>query len=189
MLEDDNGQATDSESEDESPVMDLLAALNIDDGAESGSINLDGDQAASKASANAFSRSNPVFKDDTRSSKCIEVLKIVNQILENTSDKIVIVSQWTSMLNIISKYLREDSIKYIELTGKTPINLRNAIVQSFNGKGRERVSIAQFSFQFSLSFYISICIHVSCIPSDYVAIAGCWRCWLEFDRSQPSHYG
>lgn len=50
-------------------------------------------------------------------------------------------SQWTSVLDLIARYLREDHIPYVELNGRTVIKLRNDIVLQFNkGETRQRVS-------------------------------------------------
>lgn len=63
----------------------------------------------------------------------------MNRILNNTNDKVVVVSQWTSVLDILKNFLRH--IKTIELNGKTPIKNRNDIVVNFNNPNKsERVS-------------------------------------------------
>lgn len=87
---------------------------------------------------------------------------MVKDILENTEDKVVIVSQWTAMLNIIARFLREDGIRYTELTGQTQIKLRNGIVDSFNSSGRERVSIFSGSRLNGLNFEVRVLIIVHC---------------------------
>lgn len=57
---------------------------------------------------------------------------MVARILKETKDKVVIVSQWTSVLNIVADQLRRKGIHFVELNGKTPIKTRNDIVVSFN---------------------------------------------------------
>lgn len=65
----------------------------------------------------------------------------MKRILRETRDKIVIVSQWTSFLNVVSDFLHRERVHYVELTGKTAIKNRNDIVVSFNNPDTpERVS-------------------------------------------------
>lgn len=68
-------------------------------------------------------------------------MSIIGKVLHTTSDKIIIVSRWIFMLSIIGKYLREDYIKYAELTGIISIKKRDSIVYKFNHINEERVSI------------------------------------------------
>lgn len=73
--------------------------------------------------------------------QCKRVIEIVKRILRETNDKVVIVSQWTSFLNIMADFLNRERVHYVELTGKTPIKDRNNIVVSFNSPDSpERVS-------------------------------------------------
>lgn len=79
---------------------------------------------------------------------------MVQRILKDTDDKMVIVSQWTSVLNIVADHLQRESIDFVELTGKTPIKLRNDIVVNFNQSrtSRERVRLAKRN-QHTISIY------------------------------------
>lgn len=79
--------------------------------------------------------------------QCNEILKIVREVLDTTDDKIIIVSQWTSMLEIIATFFYEERIGFCELTGKTKINDRNDIVESFNTKSHTRVRGISTNFQ------------------------------------------
>lgn len=74
--------------------------------------------------------------------QCKRVIELVNKILNNSDDKIVIVSQWTSVLDIVAAFLHREKVHYVELNGKTPIKSRNDIVVSFNKPNTsERVNI------------------------------------------------
>lgn len=64
--------------------------------------------------------------------QCQKILEIVKHILDTTSDKVVVVSQWTSFLNITGSYLSKENVRFTEFTGKTHIKLRNEIAISFN---------------------------------------------------------
>lgn len=52
--------------------------------------------------------------------------------MRETDDKIILVSQWTSLLNIVKPFLGKANIKFVELSGKTAIDQRNDIVVNFN---------------------------------------------------------
>lgn len=72
--------------------------------------------------------------------QCRKTLELVKEILGETDDKVVVVSQWTSVLDIIARHLQRERIYFVELNGKTPIKIRNDIVVSFNKpNSRERV--------------------------------------------------
>merc|ERR1712141_96994 len=47
-------------------------------------------------------------------------------------EKTVIVSQWTSMLNIMKKHIQELGFKVAEINGSIPVKERSAIVNDFN---------------------------------------------------------
>ncbi|XP_012264662.2 transcription termination factor 2 isoform X2 [Athalia rosae] len=84
---------------------------------------------------NLLTSENPVFEETRQSSKTRAILSTIREILPK-GDKIVIVSQWTSMLNVIKVQL--DSIEgatYDTLSGKVPVKNRQQIVESFNKPG------------------------------------------------------
>lgn len=62
------------------------------------------------------------------------MLKIIQQILSDRDEKIIVVSQWTSALDIVGVYLRKIGIPFIELNGKTPIKSQFSIVQRLNSE-------------------------------------------------------
>lgn len=64
--------------------------------------------------------------------QCRKVLEIIRQIQSEGDDKIVVVSQWTSVLNILANFLNRNKFNFVELNGKTAIKLRNDIVVNFN---------------------------------------------------------
>lgn len=65
----------------------------------------------------------------------------MQKIIRETDDKIVVVSQWTSVLNIVRKFLQDAHVHCVELNGKTPIKFRNDIVVNFNNPNTpEKVS-------------------------------------------------
>merc|ERR1719323_1374593 len=80
---------------------------------------------------------NPVFKEKRASSKIIIVMEklamLKNKQKESGNiEKAVIVSQWTSMLNIMKKHLVEIGFKVAEINGSIPVKERGGIVNDFN---------------------------------------------------------
>jgi len=59
-------------------------------------------------------------------------------------DNIVIVSQFTSMLDLVHKHLKEKHVKCLSLTGSVPVKERMALVDQFNGSTRSMVSAFNF---------------------------------------------
>lgn len=49
-----------------------------------------------------------------------------------TADKAIIVSQWTSLLQLIGKHLKAEGIKFNELNGSIPVHKRMCLVDDFN---------------------------------------------------------
>ncbi|XP_053995796.1 transcription termination factor 2-like [Hylaeus anthracinus] len=90
-----------------------------------------------RVTTNLLTSKNPVFKAERISSKMKVVLRKVEEILER-NDKLIIVSQWTSMLNIVGSYL--PSIKgatFSMFTGQVAIKDRQGVMDSFNSPNRD----------------------------------------------------
>lgn len=74
---------------------------------------------------NLLTKENPVFDDDRRGSKMRAILRKVDEIVSR-GEKVVIVSQWTSFLNVISRFLGyNDKVDWRRFTGEVPIGLRH----------------------------------------------------------------
>ncbi|KAJ1529659.1 hypothetical protein ONE63_006419 [Megalurothrips usitatus] len=78
---------------------------------------------------------HPVLSFERPSAKIRAVLDLVQEKFLDTEDKAIIVSQWTSMLNIIAKFLVDMKVKFAMLTGEVPVDKRQEIVNSFNQSG------------------------------------------------------
>lgn len=68
--------------------------------------------------------SNPVYNQSRESSKILTVVKELRRLKDlckdsGTMDKAVIVSQWTSMLDIVKKHVDKMGMKSVEINGKT----------------------------------------------------------------------
>lgn len=74
--------------------------------------------------------------------KC--VLDLLNETIVNTNDKAVVVSQFTTVLNMFGAVLHGEGIKYCKLTGSVLVKDRNDIVVEFN-KPSSRVKVSVFN--------------------------------------------
>ncbi|EAT42091.1 AAEL006331-PA [Aedes aegypti] len=153
MLEDDDGNFDMSTVEEENAQeLDLLAQLNklklTDNSADAAvdgpeaqveldiSGNTSQDTAAiTKASSKVMLRSNPVFDLTRMSSKIARLLELLDEKILCGDDKAVIVSQWSSVLDIVAHHLSSKRVKYVSLTGKVAVKFRNDIVTEFNKQG------------------------------------------------------
>ncbi|XP_055533657.1 transcription termination factor 2 [Wyeomyia smithii] len=154
MLEDDEGNFDVSSEEEASSELDLLAQLNklkLTDTSGSAAVNssteegqkelnisdqLPGNtEAISKASSKVMLRSNPVFDLVRLSSKIAKVLDLLEEKVLSGSDKAIVVSQWSSVLDIVAHHLSEKGVRFVSLTGKVPVKFRNDIVLEFNKQG------------------------------------------------------
>ena len=75
---------------------------------------------------------NPVFSEKRASSKIETVIEALEELREKKNetgvlDKTVIVSQWTSMLNIIRNHVKKIGFKVAEINGQVPVKLRGGI--------------------------------------------------------------
>lgn len=70
------------------------------------------------------------------------ILKLLKEKLLPTKEKIIIVSQWTNLLRLLSIHLKNENISFDELNGKVDVMKRTSIVQNFNdATSRTKVSV------------------------------------------------
>ncbi|CEF63228.1 Transcription termination factor 2 [Strongyloides ratti] len=73
-----------------------------------------------------------VFEDSFISSKLLVLLERIDKILEETDDKIIVVSQWTSMLRLIHPHLKKRQIDFVEITGEVDSKVRQLAQNDIN---------------------------------------------------------
>ncbi|XP_017844681.1 transcription termination factor 2 [Drosophila busckii] len=78
--------------------------------------------------------SNPIFELTRRSAKLQQVYATLHQLLEETNDKIIVVSQWISFLHIIKTHLETIGQEVLEFNGTMNADERNVTLQEFNDK-------------------------------------------------------
>ncbi|XP_023179025.2 transcription termination factor 2 [Drosophila hydei] len=148
MLEEEGTGKMDDESDSYTPEIDLLAQLNkmtINDSASSTGSRHSGQDGRSgddlriaKASQNVLKRSNPVFNLKRPSTKLLKVLEILKTNVLQKNDKAIVVSQWTSVLDILRELLEKEGLKALSLNGSIPVKNRQDIVNEFNDPGNSK---------------------------------------------------
>ncbi|XP_034249366.1 transcription termination factor 2 [Thrips palmi] len=104
--------------------------LNIDESAVESEEN---DDPLNKSGI--FSADSPVLSFDRPSAKIRAILDLLEEKLLDSDDKAIIVSQWSSVLNIIAKFLKQMQFKFETLSGEVPVHKRQDIVNDINRKG------------------------------------------------------
>merc|ERR1719266_858585 len=84
---------------------------------------------------------NPVFDLHKESTKIKIIVEEISRLVKKKEDegvmeKVIVVSQWTSMLDVIKEHLSKLHIKFTEISGKIPVKARGEIVDNFNQKDR-----------------------------------------------------
>jgi transcription termination factor 2 len=86
------------------------------------------------------------LKKNHVSSKLKVLLDKVEDIIENEKDdKIIIVSQWTSLSSIIAQHLKSMNIEYCEICKTLGLTKRNKIVEEFNKPSSQNVRVMLLS--------------------------------------------
>ncbi|KAJ1033828.1 hypothetical protein NDA16_000038 [Ustilago loliicola] len=88
---------------------------------------------------------NFVRNDARYSGKLICVMNLLETVRAQTDDKVVLVSSFTSTLDIVEAMMRKKRYSYLRLDGKTPQDERMSMVNQFNRDGVDK------SFVFLLS--------------------------------------
>lgn len=133
MLDDDNGDSDEQSSMPEVDLLEQLNKMNLQEDATN-AVDVGHDEAISRASSKLLLRSNPVFSDHRASSKFRAALQQIKTTILPSDEKVVVVSQWTSVLNLFREHLVTEGIKHVALTGQVPVKFRNDIVIDFNSK-------------------------------------------------------
>lgn len=99
-----------------------------------------------------MSHTNEIFSSRYESTKIKHLLNMLLPIMRETTDKVVIVSEWTSFLEIIALHLDKYNFSHAFYTGKVTPNDRAAIKSKFNSTSTSpRVSKACCIIHFSYS--------------------------------------
>lgn len=87
------------------------------------------------------------FSPNYISSKCEQVLKLVETLLCTTDDKIVIMSQWVQYLKLFENFFNQRNIKTLMYTGQLKVAERFAVETSFNSKDHCQIRVLLVSIK------------------------------------------
>ena len=73
--------------------------------------------------------------DVSTSGKMGATMSLVERIINDMGERVVIVSQWTSMLNVLEETVRRYGFTTARLDGSTPVAKRQDVVEAFNKNG------------------------------------------------------
>ncbi|KAK7789507.1 hypothetical protein R5R35_002807 [Gryllus longicercus] len=129
MLDEEAKQSIDDVNEVDGDILSKMGAMSLDDHSPRNDEVLE----------EVLKVNNPVFDLTRMSSKMKAVFKVLHEKVINTSDKGIIVSQWTSMLNIIYTHLVDSGVKCDMLSGAVPVKDRMEVVKNFNSERGNQV--------------------------------------------------
>ncbi|CAF0927371.1 unnamed protein product [Brachionus calyciflorus] len=96
--------------------------------------------------AQKFTNLTHCLKKNYVSSKIGKLVEMIEEFLdEYPEDKLIVVSQWTSVLNLVSAYLKKNQIEFCEITGEVNLMRRNEIVEYFNKKNSNDLRVMLLS--------------------------------------------
>lgn len=104
-----------------------------------------------KEEANFFTHTNPVFDRDNMSSKMRYITEEVRKVVSQ-NQKAVVVSQWTSMLDLFAQHFQRMRIRCHLIAGSVAIKHRTQIVEDFNSNPDG--APVRFIFLFLRCFYL-----------------------------------
>ena len=65
------------------------------------------------------------------SPKLTELASVIDELVIQSNRKMVIFSEWTTMTFLIARHLSEVGVPFVELSGKVPVNKRQALIDEF----------------------------------------------------------
>lgn len=64
--------------------------------------------------------------------------KMLFDIYRTTTEKVVVVSNWTATLDVVEEVCKTRKFNFMRLDGQTPAKLRQGLVDSFNRESKEQ---------------------------------------------------
>ncbi|KAK9869992.1 hypothetical protein WA026_006091 [Henosepilachna vigintioctopunctata] len=134
--DEDLGENEHEESE-EMNILEQLNKLNLNENESSDNSSLytlglsEKGVGIKEATKSILNPSHPIFSKDRKSSKIRTIMTMIPNIL-SAGDKIIIVSQWKSYLELIGIHLKDIGAKFLKLDGSVSTSNRKEIISSFN---------------------------------------------------------
>jgi SNF2 family DNA or RNA helicase len=104
---------------------------------------------------------NSTFLIDRRthiSPKLKELEGILDELVVQNGRKMVIFSEWTTMTYLIGRCLSEAGIGFVELSGKVPVNKRQALIDEFSANPKCRVFLSTDAGGTGLNLQAADCV-------------------------------
>ncbi len=87
-----------------------------------------------------------LLKKSYLSSKIGKAIDLVDELMDKyPEDKMIIVSQWTSLLHIVARHLDRRDFEYCQISGDVNLIKRNEIVQQFNDQRNSNLRVMLLS--------------------------------------------
>lgn len=138
----DSMGAEEAKIEDDSSDLDLISQM------AGMTIGAKGKEEEAKEEENKFfTHTNPIFDQSNTSSKLKYIVDEVRRVTAQ-GDKVVVVSQWTSMLDVFAHHFRKLRIEYHVISGNVPLKTRTDIVEDFNNNTSGKPVIHPYSYTY-----------------------------------------
>ena len=92
------------------------------------------------------------------SPKLQELEGIIDEMVVQSGRKMVIFSEWTTMTYLIGRCLSEAGIGFVELSGKVPVNKRQALIDEFSANPKCRVFLSTDAGGTGLNLQAADCV-------------------------------
>lgn len=91
-----------------------------------------GDATSVEATMRLLKPSNPIFEFSRPSAKLQLIFATLKQLLQDTDDKIIVVSEWTSYLSLIKDHLEKLGHETLDFNGTMDAKARSETLSEFN---------------------------------------------------------
>ncbi len=92
------------------------------------------------------------------SPKLNELASVIDELVIQSGRKMVIFSEWTTMTFLIARHLSEVGVPFVELSGKVPVNKRQALIDEFTNNPRCRVFLSTDAGGTGLNLQAADCV-------------------------------
>ena len=92
------------------------------------------------------------------SPKLTELASVIDELVIQNKRKMVIFSEWTTMTFLIARHLSEVGIPFVELSGKIPVNKRQALIDEFTNNPHCRVFLSTDAGGTGLNLQAADCV-------------------------------
>ena len=92
------------------------------------------------------------------SPKLTELASVIDELVIQSKRKMVIFSEWTTMTFLIARHLSEVGVPFVELSGKVPVNKRQALIDEFTHNPECRVFLSTDAGGTGLNLQAADCV-------------------------------